>query len=273
MSMEDFFFDDAPTAPEWQLTGVADSREWRDLDPAKDTRPLCEHCGRPIRNVYRCQNRDGMVLHLGSECAIDYLGMTGAKAHSAKAREQRARERKEAENKKIIERQRLAEEAFERDSDVYEVLRDRDTTDRGFGRQHVLDDMSRRVKGDPLLVLSERQVAYARVLIQREAEMVARRSEDVPKTFIDGYRVPPMAVTLQSVKHVNSHYGPMARAIFTDEDGHRWMYRTGSGTKAGQMLLDAARGDAYVIESGEVSGQTDDKCLTFLRRPKIRAAA
>lgn len=272
MSIGEFFFDDAPTSPEWQLTGVADSREWRDLDPAKDTRPVCEHCGRPIRNVYRCQSREGVVLHLGSECAIDYLGMSGERAHAARVREQRAREKKEAEHKKLIERQRLAEEAFERDFDVYEFLRARDTTDQGFGRQHVLDDMSRRVKGDPLLVLSERQVAYARTLIEREAELVARRSADVPKTFIDGYRIPRTAVTLQSVKVVNSHFGPMARAIFADEDGHRWMYRTGSGTKAGQMLLDAAHGSAFVLESGEVSGQTDDKCLTFLRRPRISAA-
>jgi len=272
MSIAEFFFDDGPTAPEWQLTGVADSREWRDLDPGKDTRPVCEHCGRPIRNVYRCQRRDGIILHLGSECVTDYLGMSGEKAHAKRRREAAQRERRDTERSLQIERQRLADEAFERDRDVYDLLRARDTTDRGFGRQHVLDDMSQRVKADPLLVLSERQIAYARVLITREAELVAKRAADVPKTFIDGYALPRLETTLTSAKVVNSGFGPMARVIFTDGDGHRYMYRTGSGTRAGVMLLDASRGDRFVIEGATVTGQTEDRCLTFIRRPRVSAA-
>lgn len=275
----------------WSLRGRIDVRglteDVFDEDGNHSTRPLagsprqpaCDHCGARLTKAYLIRNGDGEAIAVGSECCREFLGMSGMKAIAARIRASGAARKKReqaarAEREKA-ERIRLAEEAFTADADVYESLRARIPLGAGerrpFGHKSILDDFARQLAADRLLVLSARQVELARRLIAEETEQKASAPAVVAVRRSEGLELTDLAVELVRLREQDGRFGPVLKATLREPSGHLVWLQTGSGTKAAGLLRGLAPGDGVQITRATVSGQSDDRSMTFLRRPVLRA--
>lgn len=286
----------APRAksPGWQITGVVDTRVWLfakaqaageqlTARQANAKRPLCEHCSAPIRHAYRIENSAGQRLILGSDCCRTFLGMTGLQAVAKRRREDEKErlqaERKERERAQALERARLADEAFERDKDVYSALRARakqPVSEREGLRSPFLDDLTERIRKDRLLVLTPRQVAAARDALERERLQIERArswaADAVVEEHRQGEKVQGRHCTLLNLRRQDSQYGERVRVIMRDAGGHKWLYRTGIDTTAGRLLIGLAEGAEIQLVQATVTGQAADRALTYITRAHLIAA-
>lgn len=278
---------------EWVLLGRTDVRAMSedviDEDGNHSTRPLtgsprqpvCDHCGARLTKAYLIRNAGGESIAVGSECCREFLGMPGAQALGklvrASAKRRAEREKAERAEREQAERLRIAEEAFLADADVYGHLRARIPHPSGerlpAGHKRILDDFARDLAGDRLLVLSERQVELARRLIAEEAEAKANAPEVVRTVRTEGAEVADLQVTLLRLREDENRFGRVLKATLREPSGHLVWLQTGTGTKAATLLEGLSAGDALRITKATVSGQTEDRGMTFLRRAALAPAA
>lgn len=278
-------------ASEWALLGRTDVRGMTedvfDEDGVHTTRPLagsprqpaCDHCGARLTKAYLIRNAAGEQIAVGSECCREFLGMPGTRALAALVRADRTRraerERTERAEREEAERLRIAEEAFTADSDIYEHLRARIPVSAGVrypvGHKPILDEFARDLARDRLMVLSERQVELARRLIAEEAEAKANAPAVVRMLRREGTEVSDLEVTLVRLRTDENRFGRVVKATLREPSGHLVWLQTGVGTRAGRLLEGLTAGDAVRLEKATVSGQTEDRGMTFLRRASLAA--
>lgn len=277
---------------EWVLLGRTDVRgmteDLFDEQGNHSTRPLagsprqpvCDHCGARLTKAYLIRNAAGESIAVGSECCREFLGMPGARAitaliRAAKARRAEADRARRAEQEKA-ERLRIAEEAFLADRDVYDHLRARIPVPAGerypAGHKPILDEFARQLAGDRLTVLSERQVELARRLIAEETEAKANAPALVRVLRREGTELTDLEVTLVRMRTDENRFGRVVKATLREPSGHLVWLQTGTGTKAARLLGELSAGDAVRITKATVSGQTEDRGMTFLRRASLAAA-
>lgn len=292
--IEAALFEPRKKSPGWQITGVVDTRVWLfakargageqlTARQANAKRPLCEHCSAPIRHAYRIENSAGQRLILGSDCCRIFLGVTGQQAVAQRRREDE-QERQQAERivrerQEALERERLADEAFEQDRDVYSALRARAKQPPGEReglRSSFLDDLTERIRKDRLIVFSPRQISTARDALERERQQIERArawaADAVIEDHPEGEKIGGRRCTLVDLRRQDSQYGERVRVIMRDAGGHKWMYRTGVDTAMGRLLTSLNPGDSVELLQATVTGQADDRALTYITRARLMSA-
>lgn len=253
----------------WQLTGVADVGE---IEPAR--RPLCERCRRPMRRVYRLERGDTEQVIVGTGCCRHYLGITGAQAVRVRVTQERRSAREKRAQQERLERETIAAERFARDEDVYRHLRTRRPAigPPASVRSRLLDDLSQRLRRDRLYILTDRQIAAARAEITREAERAQRwaAGQSRPEIHRAGESIGPLTLTVRRIRETHGTYGAQITVTGDAASGHRYWYRTGRTTHAGQLLAQVQPGMDLLIEHATVRGQSEDHAITFLTRARFR---
>lgn len=231
-----------------------------------------------MRYAYRIE-KDDQVRVVGTGCCRTYMGIPGDQALAARMRERKASERAAAREKEKIERERLADEAFERDRALYEFLRSRVRADGRpeWVRDTRLDDFARRVRTDPLLILTPAQLRFVRTLIEREeareAKWREREANKCPELHARDESISGVTITIDTLTRSHGNFGPTVSVTGTSASGHRWWFRTGAHSRAGIQLESCATGDSITIERGTVTGQGDDRAITFLTRVSLSPSA
>lgn len=243
--------------------------------------PVCDHCGARLTKAYLIRNAAGESIAVGSECCREFLGMPGAQAMRALVRAARTRraeaDRERRAQSEQAERLRIAEQAFLADRDVYDHLRARIPVPSGerypAGHKPILDQFARELGADRLLVLSERQVDLARRLIAEESAQKAAAPATVRVLRREGSAVADLEVTLLRLREDHNRFGPVLKATLREPSGHLVWLQTSAGTKAAALLEGLEAGDGVRIAKATVSGQTEDRGMTFLRRATLAPAA
>jgi len=266
--MREIFHGRALPGRRWALTGALDS------GPDRATRPLCDYCRRPMRYAYQVTDQNDLSLVVGSGCARRYLGISGAQALTIERRRQRDDERRRRGEKEKLERERLAEEAFARDRDLYNSLRARPLGHLRNNRNSpgFLDDLARRLREDPLFVLSPRQLEAARRALVREEER-ANRPPAVSRSYPADAELDLKQVEIVSLRRDFGFYGEELRCVMIDQGGHRlWLKTTPTSALAKVLEASMSNKQRITLSGARVRGQNSDQTMTFLKG-RIRPVA